>query len=68
MTEQDKENLMKLLWRFNKEELDCHGNCKKCFYYMNSPIIGVDNCPILVAYDMIFRKTRDIDRWEMRIG
>lgn len=68
MTANDKTQFFELFKQWEKEELDCEGNCNECYYRMESPDYCLDNCPILVVYDMIYRKIYDIDVWNKRKG
>ena len=66
MTTKDKVTLIELMRRFNEEELDCNGDCYSCFYYMESREYALDNCPFLVALDMVRCKFTDEKLWKRR--
>jgi hypothetical protein len=63
MTVRDKVKLIELLERFDKEELDCDGNCYTCYYCMDSHNYALDNCPLLVARTMIANKFEGKEKW-----
>ena len=63
MTTRDKHTLLQLLNQYDSEELDCGGDCKECFYYVEQ-----QNCPLLIAYDMIYDKVFRPDVWNERKG
>ena len=64
MTQTEILQLLNLMKRFDEEELDCIGNCHKCYYCMNPTDIRLDDCPLLVAYDMIYRRFNHCEKWE----
>ena len=66
MTIRDKNELLKLLSLFNKEELDCSENCHSCYYNTMSPY--KQDCPILLAFDLIKTKFTNTLLWEERKG
>ena len=66
MTIRDKNELLKLLSLFDKEELDCSGKCYSCYY-------GIDHlykqeCPVLLAFNLIKDKFTNPLLWEERKG
>lgn len=66
MTTRGQHELLRLLKQFDEEELNCNGNCYSCYYCMESTEYTLDNCPLLVAYDMIYHKIYDNFRWNKR--
>jgi len=66
MTQTEILQLLNLMRRFDAEELDCNGNCPRCYYYMAEGPLGLDECPLLVAYDMIDRRFRHCEKWEKK--
>lgn len=64
MTVRDKVKLIELLERFDREELDCDGNCYTCYYCMDSRNYALDNCPLLVARTMITNKFEGKEKWK----
>lgn len=63
MTIRDKDELLRLLKQFDEEELNCNGNCSTCYYNVHSAQIGLDNCPLLIAYDMIYNCVYRHPKW-----
>ena len=68
MTTRDKHMLLQLLNQYDNEENDCNGNCDSCDYFIKTQRIGMQNCPLLVAYDMIYEKIFHPDVWDERKG
>jgi len=68
MTIQDKYQLLELLKQYDREELNCGGDCNSCYYFIESPQLGMQNCPLLVTYDMIYEKVFHPDVWNERKG
>ena len=68
MTTRDKHMLLQFLNQYNNEENDCGGNCNSCYYFIKTQQVGMQNCPLLVAYDMIHEKVFHPDIWEKRKG
>lgn len=64
MTQTEILELLNLMQRFEKEELDCNGHCVRCYYCMEEVPLGLDNCPFLIAYDMIDRRFRHCEKWK----
>jgi hypothetical protein len=63
MTQTEILQLLNLINRFDKEELNCNGNCYGCYYYMESRDAHLDNCPLLVAYDMVLGRFNHNEQW-----
>ena len=63
MTTRDKVTLLELLNKFNNEELNCSGDCSECFYGVEPYSKYVDNCPLLLTYDMVLQKFNGIEKW-----
>ena len=68
MTTRDKHQLLQLLNQYDREEVDCDANCDSCYYFIKSPRVGMQNCPLLVAYDMIHEKVFHREIWNERKG
>ena len=68
MTTRDKHQLLELLNRYDREELDCDGECNSCFYFIKAQRVGMQNCPLLAAYDMIYEKIFHPNIWDERKG
>ena len=68
MTIQGKHQLLELLKQYDREELDCSGECDSCYYFIKTQQVGMQNCPLLVAYDMIYEKIFYRDVWNERKG
>ena len=66
MTQTEILQLLNLLQKFDKEALDCNGNCYKCYYRMESRDYYLDNCPFLVCYEMIENKFNHCEKWDKR--
>lgn len=65
MTQTEILQLLILLEKFDKEALDCNGNCYRCYYRMESHDY-LDDCPLLVCYDMIENKFNHCEKWEKK--
>jgi len=63
MTTRDKDELLRLLKQFDEEELNCSGDCSKCYYGVHSAEICLDNCPLLIARDMVYNEVYRQPKW-----
>ena len=63
MTTRDKDELLRLLKQFDEEELNCNGNCSTCYYCVHSDKIGLDDCPLLIARNMVYDKIDRQQKW-----
>lgn len=67
MTNEEKVALFNLLDRFT-EERNCSRNCEECFYRSYSPVLEIDDCPLITSIDMIYRNIYDNELWRKRVG
>lgn len=68
MTVRNKYDLYRLITQFNDEELICGGDCCFCFYNVSSREPGLDNCPLIIAQDMLYRIIYKPEDWNRRKG
>lgn len=69
MTIKDKILLYETLKNFS-EEIDCGGNCNKCYYGIEAPglDIFIQNCPLLVAQDILYDILYKPNEWNRKKG
>lgn len=68
MTREKQLELLELLKQWDSEEMDCQGDCHECYYNMSSSEYYLDNCPFIVACDMVYRKVYYPELWNKRKG